>query len=449
MATKVKGEAIKEGSIPMSALSTEVKNKIENAGSKVFVFTDDMVKSENEDGSINIDPANAIEMINSDFINMMDVYNMEKTYTYGDFAVFSFTLKLDPLMSQVIVMYVYSEGVIGIMSAREEHPFVYDSDSGENENKVRKRLSLLDLALGDSDRKDYTAYIDEVKENVKKNLGITDAVTPDWNAQKGEPGYIKNKPLRFVDGQGKEYKFTNPLKQEDFIPVPNEYNEVYKYKQLTYAQDLQYVVVNKSESAYGGMYETQYRPVSKQNNAYRVNLGEYSGYVYIEEDENCDYWLVVEMDFPDYFFPENTIYVIYDYEDLVEIEKISEQYLPNTVFKTTPQTLSATDKNQALTNLGIDPVVWKYICNPCIVEFDRTTYECNSAIPEELSDIIYQNGKFNSLVLSTVLIKIYYPLEEGDEVVWKVEKITSYNEGCVIFDGEEFGYDPNTRKFVF
>ena len=32
MATKVKGEAIKEGSIPMSALSTEVKDKIENAG---------------------------------------------------------------------------------------------------------------------------------------------------------------------------------------------------------------------------------------------------------------------------------------------------------------------------------------------------------------------------------------------------------------------------------
>ena len=32
MSTKVKGEAIKEGSIPMSALSTEVKDKIENAG---------------------------------------------------------------------------------------------------------------------------------------------------------------------------------------------------------------------------------------------------------------------------------------------------------------------------------------------------------------------------------------------------------------------------------
>ena len=32
MSTKVKGEAIKEGSIPLSALATEVKAKIENAG---------------------------------------------------------------------------------------------------------------------------------------------------------------------------------------------------------------------------------------------------------------------------------------------------------------------------------------------------------------------------------------------------------------------------------
>ena len=32
MATKVKGDAIKEGSIPLSALATEVKDKIENAG---------------------------------------------------------------------------------------------------------------------------------------------------------------------------------------------------------------------------------------------------------------------------------------------------------------------------------------------------------------------------------------------------------------------------------
>lgn len=33
MSTLVKGDKIKDGSIPYSALATEVKNKIENAGS--------------------------------------------------------------------------------------------------------------------------------------------------------------------------------------------------------------------------------------------------------------------------------------------------------------------------------------------------------------------------------------------------------------------------------
>lgn len=123
---------------------------------------------------------------------------------------------------------------------------------------------------------------------------------------------------------------------------------------------------------------------------------------------------------------------------------------PDTVVKTTPQTLSDTDKNQALANLGIDPIVWKYMCNPYIIELNSATSEVNNAIPEELSDMIYQNGKFNHLVLSTVLVKIYYTPEDDDKVIWKVERITSYTHvGTVIFNGEMFGYDPNTRKFVY
>jgi hypothetical protein len=138
---------------------------------------------------------------------------------------------------------------------------------------------------------------------------------------------------------------------------------------------------------------------------------------------------------------------------LIEITQekgaLNTNLIPDTIIKTTPQSLSDADKNQALSNLGIDPVIWKYLCNPHIVEFDRTNTEFNNAIPKELSDIIYQNHKFNHLILSTVLIKIYKELEEGGDVVWKVERITSYDEwGNVTFDGEEFGYDINTRLFL-
>lgn len=104
--------------------------------------------------------------------------------------------------------------------------------------------------------------------------------------------------------------------------------------------------------------------------------------------------------------------------------------------------------NAETNNLDIDPIVWKYMCNPHIVECDSASGICYNPIPKELSDIIYQNSKFNHLVLSTILIKILNPYEEVvDE--WKVERITSYdNYGNVTFYNMQLGYDPKTRLFV-
>jgi hypothetical protein len=60
------------------------------------------------------------------------------------------------------------------------------------------------------------------------------------------------------------------------------------------------------------------------------------------------------------------------------LKTLGDKYIPNTVLKTTPQTLSNTDKNQALANLGIDPVVWKYMMNPIRLVENVTI------VPEEL-----------------------------------------------------------------
>ena len=93
----------------------------------------------------------------------------------------------------------------------------------------------------------------------------------------------------------------------------------------------------------------------------------------------------------------------------------------------------------------INPVIWKYMCNPHIVECDLDSGSCFNPIPKELSDIIYQNNKFNPLVLSTVLIKVYSENSNG----WSVERITSYNEdGNIIFCNAPYVYNPNTRLFV-
>lgn len=184
----------------------------------------------------------------------------------------------------------------------------------------------------------------------------------DWNAIEGENGYIKNKPFRFIDVEGNEYKFTNPLKKEDFIPEIDENGEIYKYKKSIDANDLQYVVCNKKMTSYGYLYDTEYYPVKRTGNRFHVDFSEYGGYVYITEEMNeeagyYNYWLVVEVTMPNMFFPENTVYIIDNYENEVEYVTASVNIdIPDTVVKTTPQNLSSTAKNQVKENLGIsDP----------------------------------------------------------------------------------------------
>ena len=70
--------------------------------------------------------------------------------------------------------------------------------------------------------------------------------------------------------------------------------------------------------------------------------------------------------------------------------------IPDTVIKTTPQSLSAAAKNQALSNLGIDPVVWKYMCEPYIIESE-------SRIPDYLHQLLVNN---NPLILNLCKIKV-------------------------------------------
>ena len=68
-------------------------------------------------------------------------------------------------------------------------------------------------------------------------------------------------------------------------------------------------------------------------------------------------------------------------------KQVREDQIHNKVIKTTPQTLTDTDKNQALANLGIDPIVWKYICNPFILQTGRE-------LPDELLTEDRQDFKY-------------------------------------------------------
>ena len=88
---------------------------------------------------------------------------------------------------------------------------------------------------------------------------------------------------------------------------------------------------------------------------------------------------------------------IYISNRIEDLKRLGDIFIPNTVIKATPQSLSTAEKNQALTNLGIDPIVWKYICNPFIIP---ATIEEPLYIPSDLLEVIRKNP---TLVSKTIL----------------------------------------------
>lgn len=271
---------------------------------------------------------------------------------------------------------------------------------------------------------------DDDKNQVKENLGISE---PNWNAKEDEVGYIKNKPFEFIDKHENAFYYDASVNPNYIIWDEPSATESSTIQILDYDGVPQYISLNDKTDGFlnnmdhiFNLYNLNYKWLNSSSLGIEISSD------ILDNGEDVSSYL------------NNLI----NYSTGGILRKISDAFLPDTVVKTTPQTLTDTDKNQVLANLGIDPIVWKYICNPHIVEFDRINAEFNNAIPKELSDIIYQNGKFNQLILSTVLIKIYEESEGGD-VFWRVERITSYNNyGNVIFDREEFGYDTDTRLFL-
>lgn len=170
----------------------------------------------------------------------------------------------------------------------------------------------------------FSALATEVKDKIENAGGGAD-----WNAQEDEPGYIENKPFGYFDFKEVEWY----LSEDENYHYCTEISNQIKFNGIVY--DIFDNEVTNIDGAGGVIVSTQ-------------GISAYG-------------------------FSQDTLKSV-----LVKIEyKIDEKYLPDTYIKTTPQTLSDTDKNQALANLGIDPVVLKYLLNPLPVDM-------NTVIPEEL-----------------------------------------------------------------
>lgn len=184
----------------------------------------------------------------------------------------------------------------------------------------------------------------------------------DWNAQEGEAGYIENR-THYLDTKT-EYSLGNGINK-----VPWRDARIIKFGNTI--QEL---------------------PVFENNLEIQIVSGPPVYIKYTSEDDESYIKLIDNYN----YFTNRSIEFYYG------VKTINNIYLPNTVLKTTPQTLSDEDKNQALANLGIDPVVWKYMCNP--YELSGT----GGMVPEELRNIIEdEDGALRKIASKLIVMNDY------------------------------------------
>lgn len=354
MSTKVKGEAIKEGSVPLSALADEVKDKIENAGGYEFLLD---IGNDTEEHI-----ANWVKICNDSRF----YYPESGTYpNYKGNCTFQ--------IGAGIIQFEYS---------------VLEHDMGN----IRVGGTI------------FSSYNDveefPIGNYIKTNVATNDPTTitigqctfltksgADWNAQEGEAGYIENR--------------THYLEHTEVLNIQTKHHSninVSEYAYLEFFINGHYEIQIKVQDGY---FE---KVLDKYTNPYDTHpyfSGQIeNGVLYFDIDDWEDADPIVQIIGPKYI-------------------KLSEGFIPDTVVKTVPQTLTDVNKNQALTNLGIDPVVWKYICNPFLIN----NY---TSCPEELLD---EEGNLKYQIPSMYIV--HYNGEYCGPISWISARAmgTFYNNG--------------------
>lgn len=377
-----KQEKITDGSIPLSALADDVKDKLNN----IFIVPEDFIEEDYGKPDENGYAAKVKQVYITDILE--NKYNKFYSGTVGDIIItddfITLIQKYDDYSDETIREVCYgidiriSDGKTLYSGYVNTSPFVIDvfpTDTATNINAgIRYNFvkSVTDEEI---------TIPEENKQLFKKNMGSF----ADWNAQEGEAGYIENKPF------GKIFK-----------------------------------EVEWHLEKYGSYYYC-----AEVSNQIKID-----GIVYdISED-------VIDINGSGFMVAEDGIRVYGADEDylksvLVKIEaKMDAKYLPDTVVKTTPQTLTDSDKNQALANLGIDPIVWKYICKPFIVKQ-------GSKFPDEL---LGEGVELDSKYLIPAMYRIF--IEDETKVNSNASKGSTITPTCVNYRTMEGPAYSSSGEFV-
>ena len=298
----------------------------------------------------------------------------------------NFTLSEEETERTLKVLHLYKGNLIKISFSYDDGELIIDGDhiffidnSLDSYNDFILNCLDLNMYIGVSTEglSTYRTIIEEISHP-----------TPDWNAQVGEAGYIENKPFSIDYITISDNPVISNMSTAGF-----ENSETYEVS-AQYASYMNIIGLCYEHNGYNGMV---YVP---------IKYGEITTFYQTLYNKGISYQITIKIDAA--YGPTGVRQIkvksgskITKIIGVAGFNKIDEKFIPNTVLKTTPQTLSNTDKNQALANLGIDPVVWKYMCEPYVIN----EAEPQGSIPEELIPIIFDiDGNLRGIVQKLIVL---------------------------------------------
>lgn len=336
MATKVKGDKIKEGSIPLSALDDDFKFRYSNCPSEEHLN---------------------IQTIDLTNFKVGDTFTINKSYT--DFYIGKKLVQPSAVRYQEVHIKTYGTYVIPYNG-----PTLTVNISPGNSSTIMEIISGTNTGANCI----VEVYTKSINKLDKKFLP-DDIGGADWNAQEGDAGYIENKP-----------KFVEKLKT---------YSAVYSYDNIDeptltellpieiQMDDVMHFIAKSQSTAHPDLY---------------FNVKKNQDYTTIRGNGINTFKIKIQY---------GQIYVIPMMDGTqkitaLKVVDLNESSLNNNVITTFKQELSEENKNQALANLGIDPVVWKYMYEPYIIESENF-------LPDYLHQLLVNN---NPLILNLCKIKV-------------------------------------------
>lgn len=187
-------------------------------------------------------------------------------------------------------------------------------------------------------------------------------VQPDWNAMKGEAGYIENKPFILRHGYEGDEVTKDILEQYKLnLDEFEEYTFVGEYeegftglrKEIDGYGFLNQILHNVHNVSAG--YVDKGNFILENGSGGEIAFGDYGKVIFNEEDIDDKRYITINW-YNDYQaideLPNFDVYIIPDWDPFF-MDTLPSELLPDTVVKTTRQYLSDSAKNQVKENLGI------------------------------------------------------------------------------------------------